>query len=164
MSVETEICREVYAEIKRSDKLHGPQRDLPLGCDSIYENAALHCKSMTDRHAKSGQLTWLDIAMEEAMECFAETDLDRIREEAIQASAMFAKIALTCDHQKELTNPLTPLDRVTSSGYGKGTIEAIDAENSVLGPVAWIRWDNRPNDPAGVRPFALDWAKKLERI
>lgn len=92
--------REVYAELRRAEKQHGPQYDVPLGCNESFGHAAEEAKRTTRRHFESGELTWMDIALEEALECFAEEDLDKIRAEAIQASAMFAKIALVCDHQK----------------------------------------------------------------
>lgn len=101
MSSETEICREVYKEIKRSNGIHGEQLDRPLGCNVQFAAAADYAKDMTDRHAKSGELTWVDIALEEVYECFAEEDLEKIRTEAIQAAAMFAKMALACDYQAE---------------------------------------------------------------
>ena len=100
MSDQTEIMREVYAEIRRAEKQHGPQLDIPLGCNKHFATAADSAKSSTQRAFQNGTLTWMHIAYEEAMETFAEEDLDKIRAEAIQAAAAFAKIALVCDHQK----------------------------------------------------------------
>lgn len=159
MSKETEICREVYAEIKRSNGIHGEQLDRPLGCDKVFEPAARAAKISTDTAFQYGTLTWMHIAHEEALECFAEEDLDKIRTEAIQAAAMFAKMALACDHQKDKGNPLTIPQRVTHPDYGKGTIQAIDPEGG-FGPTAWIFWDDRQ----AVQAYDLDWARKLERL
>ena len=152
--------REVYAELRRAEKQHGPQYDVPLGCSAQYTAAADYAKGATRRAFEGGTLTWVHIAHEEVLECFAEEDLDKIRAEAIQAAAMFAKIALVCDYQMERDNPLTASQRVTSPDFGRGTVEILEPDNEKLGPTAWIRWDNG----RGLRAYDLDWARKLERI
>lgn len=93
------MLAEVSTAVYESEQKHGPQMNLPLGCSRFFGIAAENAKERTDAASKRGDVTWMDIAMEEALECFAEEDLAKIRAEALQAAAMFVQIARVCDYQ-----------------------------------------------------------------
>jgi hypothetical protein len=101
MTTKAEILHEVHRAMVLAERKHGDQMDVPLGCDKSYAVAAEAAKQSTDRAFADGLGTWMHIAMEEALETFAEEDLDKIRAEALQAAAMFAQIARVCDHQMD---------------------------------------------------------------
>lgn len=162
-TTKSEILHEVRDAMIAAERKHGSQLDVPLGCNRQFAHAAEAAKRRTDDAFKSGTLTWMDIAMEEAMECFAEEDLEAIRAEALQAAAMFAQIARVCDHLKEKESPLAADMRVISAEYGRGTVVSVEPENE-LGPIARIRWDHGKGiqvQPGGM-PVNLSWARRLE--
>lgn len=159
-TTKSEILHEVRDAMIAAERKHGPQMDVPLGCDKSYWASAEAAKQSTDNAFKNGTLTWMHIAMEEAMECFAEEDLDKIRAEALQAAAMFAQIARVCDYQREKVDPLAAGRRVRSDDYGWGTVDGID-ENSKIGPVAFITFDHWRS--GHTKPYDLSWARRLER-
>jgi hypothetical protein len=99
VTTKSEILHEVRDEMIKAERKHGDQMDVPLGCSKAFTASAEAAKTSTDAAFQDGYGTWMHIAMEEAMECFAEEDLDKIRAEALQAAAMFAQIARVCDHQ-----------------------------------------------------------------
>lgn len=99
MTTKSEILHEVRDAMVAAERKHGPQMDIPLGCSTIFATVAEGAKNATDTAAQNGTLTWMNIAYEEVMETFAESELAKIRAEALQAAAMFAQIARVCDHQ-----------------------------------------------------------------
>jgi hypothetical protein len=99
MTTKAEILHEVHREMVLAERKHGDQLDVPLGCSKQYAGAAKAAQESTGAAFQGGYGTWMHIAWEEAMETFAEEDLDKIRAEALQAAAMFAQIARVCDHQ-----------------------------------------------------------------
>ena len=101
MTTKSEILHEVRDAMIAAERKHGDQMNVPLGCSKNFAESAEVAKSCTDNAFRNGHGTWMHIAYEEAMECFAEEDLDKIRTEALQAAAMFAQIARVCDHLKE---------------------------------------------------------------
>lgn len=99
MTTKSEILHEVRDAMIAAERKHGDQMDVPLGCSLTFAKSAEHAKLCTDNAFAAGLGTWMHIAYEEAMECFAEEDLAKIRAEALQAAAMFAQIARVCDYQ-----------------------------------------------------------------
>lgn len=160
MTTKSEILHEVRDAMIAAERKHSDQMDVPLGCNLNFAPAAERAKESTDTAFRNGTGTWMHIAFEEAMECFAEEDLDKIRAEALQAAAMFAQIARVCDHQREKADPLTPGHRVRSNDYGWGTVDGID-ENSKIGPVAFVTFDHW--QAGHTKPYDLSWTRRLER-
>ena len=101
------IAEEVITERERQDAKWGEQNH-PNGTGpdvavldavgqyspafSIYalggKDLALAATTATDELASEGTVTWRDIFLEEAFEALAEEDLDRLRTELIQVSAV----------------------------------------------------------------------------
>ena len=92
------IFTEVGDEIIKAELKHGPQMDIPLGCNSQeFGRMAERYKELTDFDFSHGYGTWMHIAREEAYETFAEDEPAKIRAEALQAAAMFVRIVQRCD-------------------------------------------------------------------
>lgn len=102
MTTKAEILHEVHREMVLAERKHGDQLDVPLGMgEPGYKLAAEEARKSCELAFKHGYGTWMHIALEEAFETFAEGDLDKIRAEALQASAMFAQIARACDYHAD---------------------------------------------------------------
>lgn len=56
-------------------------------------------RDVTNEHAHAGRLTWLDIALEEIAEAFAEDDPARLRAEVVQCAAVFVAWAEAIDRR-----------------------------------------------------------------
>lgn len=100
--VDTHLVLELVAsEAEKARAKHGDQMHLPLTSpDSApkYVRLAEAQKKFVDHmSAAGGTITWQDITLEEVFECFAETEPAKIREEALQAAAMFVQIVRRCD-------------------------------------------------------------------
>jgi hypothetical protein len=162
LTTKSEILHEVRDAMVAAERKHGDQMDVPLGCHKSYAPAAEAAKRSTDNAFLFGTGTWMHIAYEEAMECFAEEDLEKIRAEALQAAAMFAQIARVCDHLKEKEAPLKATDRVYSPDYGWGTVRNVVPN----GEIAWILWDGENGILASKKlgtMYSLSWARRLDR-
>ena len=59
-----------------------------VGGKGVSKALADNAKSITDREAKEGKLTWRHILMEEVAEAFAEDDAKKLRTELVQVSAV----------------------------------------------------------------------------
>ena len=98
------IAAEGLQEVEKARAKHGEQRGLPdgTGPDLLIPQIqgrieavpvtlhewALQCKYRTDKHAAEGNVTRLDILLEEVAEASAEDDLSKLREELVQVIAM----------------------------------------------------------------------------
>jgi hypothetical protein len=91
-----DVLSEVLAERGRQNAKWGEQNH-PNGTGphvvwrSFSPEAADACKELRDRtnlNAQTGELTWLDILLEEIAEAFAEDDPAKLRAELVQLGAV----------------------------------------------------------------------------
>lgn len=89
----------IRKERRRQDQLHGFV-DLPDGTGGEHaERRAELAKAWGDRLEREGTLTMADVLLEEVFELLAETDPQRLREEAVQVAAVAAKWVQLIDHR-----------------------------------------------------------------
>jgi len=82
------VLVDVYAERAKQDDRWGEQNH-PDGTNLTEDEwRANRVKALNDFYVDSGTLTWRDILLEEVYEAFAESDLDRLREELVQVAAV----------------------------------------------------------------------------
>lgn len=107
------ILTEVMGEIRKAREKHGDQMGLPIRSgattrplemirnmvasetlDDLSAHAlAFYAKRATDTRAKSGDVDWTDITLEEVLEAFAEEPgTDAFEAECLQAAAMFVSM------------------------------------------------------------------------
>ncbi len=102
MMQDNQILKEVYRERRQQEARWGqqdhpdgtgeptwthdisPDMDMTWSAKTIANLAQARC----ERHAEQGRLTFLDIALEEIAEAFAETDPDLLRAELVQSAAV----------------------------------------------------------------------------
>jgi hypothetical protein len=82
------VLAEVAAERRAQDARWGEQNH-PDGTHLRWSNLRDTTRSLTDQHAADGDVTWLDIALEEVYEAAAEEDTSKLRVELVQAAAVF---------------------------------------------------------------------------
>ncbi len=114
MSERSDILIEIDSERDRQDEKWGEQNH-PDGTginwmDQITpafgwsENPSEHtanlAKRSTNRAAKNGKLTFLQILLEEVAEAFAETDTKKLRTELIQVAAVAAQWVEAIDRRE----------------------------------------------------------------
>ena len=100
------VLADVAAERVRQDAKWGEQNH-PDGTGISWvldggpnaEDACETYRRITNEAADRGKLTWLDIALEEVAEAFAETDPAKLREELIQTAAVFVAWAEAIDRR-----------------------------------------------------------------
>ena len=93
----------IIAEIKQerlNQDAKFPGQQWPLGGGGHYSDICTEARRSCERHAKYGNLTWLDIISEEVFEAFAEVDVARAREEYIQVAALALAIIEAIDEGK----------------------------------------------------------------
>lgn len=87
------VLQEVQDERARQNAKWGVQNHPDgtgpdVGGKGVSKALADNAKSITDREAKEGKLTWRHILMEEVAEAFAESDPKKLRTELVQVSAV----------------------------------------------------------------------------
>ena len=115
MSSRSDVLVEIDAERDRQDKKWGEQNH-PDGTginwvnqitpafgwkDNASEHTADLAKLLTNRAARMGKGTWLNILLEEVAEAFAETDTDKLRSELIQVAAVAAQWVEAIDRRQK---------------------------------------------------------------
>lgn len=82
------VLHAVYQERRRQEERWGVQHH-PDATGLIDDDVrAERIKALNDFYDAEGNITWRDILLEEVYEAFAETDLDKLREELIQVAAV----------------------------------------------------------------------------
>lgn len=99
----------IYNERKRQDEKWGPVQDHPdVHPDPNYAydlEPAEYYKGQTDRHAREGNINYLDILLEEVAEAADEAkagNRDALRTELIQVAAVAVKWVEILDRQAQL--------------------------------------------------------------
>lgn len=111
-----EVLVDITDERIRQDAKWGFQHH-PDGTDPINTSVADWARATTDRHAKEGTLTWMDIILEEIFEASAETDPVALRKELVQSAAVLAAWIEDIDSRNYITVNLVPsgLDKVRAA-------------------------------------------------
>lgn len=109
-SVLQEVALERYRQMKKWGEQNHPlgtdPQSWPLDIgieriqDCVAEDLAQAFTDYTDGAAKNGQLTWLDILLEEVFEFTAESDPAAARAEAIQVAAVAVAIVESIDRSE----------------------------------------------------------------
>jgi hypothetical protein len=97
-----DVLHDVYAEEIRQDEKWGSQRSHPDGTGPNVPlcyfpklpdmaSIAANARTVTDLRAKRGDVTWLDIFLEEVFEAMEETDPAKLRTELVQAAAVIGQ-------------------------------------------------------------------------
>jgi hypothetical protein len=82
------VIDDVLAELARAEAKFGGQH-LPDGTgDPRWADLRDAQRDVTDRRLETGQATWLDVALEEVYEAFAERNRRRLRAELVQVMAV----------------------------------------------------------------------------
>jgi hypothetical protein len=94
---------EVHLEVLRATEIHGDQLDLADGTNTDLADLADQAKAEVAESAAAGQLTWLEILMEEAAEAAAEVSPLPLRTELIQVAATAIRWLAALDVRHPLT-------------------------------------------------------------
>lgn len=85
-----QVLYEVGLERGRQYKKWGPQHHPDGTSHAGYATMRDEARESCDDYAARGEVTWLDILLEETYEAAAERDEDRLREELVQVAAVAA--------------------------------------------------------------------------
>jgi hypothetical protein len=83
-----ELLEKIDTEIDSAFEKFGAQTEIPDGTAEKWADLPSMAKVLVDMRSARGEVTWLEILVEEVLETAAEVDEDRIEEELIQVIAV----------------------------------------------------------------------------